>query len=79
MRSPGKDINIIVPTNCYGGTNDQARRVARCIANVQVVDLDVDGKNDMVQSIDRVLDTLASEDASYSFVLLRLRIPLVWI
>lgn len=62
-RHPGKDIKIIVPTNCYGGTNDQARRVARCIANVQVVDLDVDGKNDMVQSIDRVLDTLASEDA----------------
>ena len=66
-RHPGKDIKIIVPTNCYGGTNDQARRVARCIANVQVVDLDVDGKNDMVQSIDRVLDTLASEDARLKF------------
>ena len=24
----GKDIKIIVPPNCYGGTNDQARRVA---------------------------------------------------
>ena len=28
----GKDIKFIVPTNCYGGTNDQARRVAACIA-----------------------------------------------
>ena len=62
-RHPGKDIKIIVPTNCYGGTNDQARRVASCIENVEVVDLDVDGKNDMVQSIDRVLNTLANEDA----------------
>ena len=27
----GKAIKIIVPPNCYGGTNDQARRVAACI------------------------------------------------
>ena len=40
---PGKAIKIIVPPNCYGGTNDQARRVAACIANVEVVDLPVDG------------------------------------
>ncbi|MGK0252486.1 MAG: hypothetical protein ACI81G_001926, partial [Gammaproteobacteria bacterium] len=26
----GKEIKIIVPPNCYGGTNDQARRVAAC-------------------------------------------------
>ena len=59
----GKDIKIIVPTNCYGGTNDQARRVAACIDNVEVVDLAVDGENDMVQSIDAVLAKIANEDA----------------
>jgi cystathionine beta-lyase/cystathionine gamma-synthase len=59
----GKAIKIIVPTNCYGGTNDQARRVAACIDNVEVVDLAVDGDNDMVQSIDQVLERIAKEDA----------------
>ncbi len=59
----GKAIKIIVPTNCYGGTNDQARRVAACIDNVEVVDLAVDGDHDMVQSIDMVLDQIANEDA----------------
>lgn len=59
----GKAIKIIVPPNCYGGTNDQARRVAACIDNVEVVDLPVDGDNDMVQSIDIVLDKIANEDA----------------
>ncbi|WP_317172351.1 putative PEP-binding protein, partial [Salinimicrobium oceani] len=33
----GKAIKIIVPPNCYGGTNDQARRVAAALDNVQVV------------------------------------------
>ncbi len=59
----GKAIKFIVPPNCYGGTNDQARRVAACIDNVEVVDLPVDGDNDMVQSIDRVLNKIANEDA----------------
>ncbi|MDB4052122.1 cystathionine beta-synthase [Flavobacteriales bacterium] len=59
---PGKAIKFIVPTNCYGGTNDQARRVAACIDNVEVVDLAVDGDNDMVQSIEAVLAKLATED-----------------
>lgn len=59
----GKDIKIIVPPNCYGGTNDQARRVAACIDNVEVLDLPVDGDNDMVQSIDIVLDKVAKENA----------------
>jgi len=59
---PGKTINIIVPPNCYGGTNDQARRVAACLENVAVVDLPVDGGNDMVQSIDIVLAKIAKED-----------------
>ena len=59
----GKAIKIIVPPNCYGGTNDQARRVAACIDNVEVVDLPVDGGQDMVQSIDVVLNKIAAEDA----------------
>ncbi len=59
----GKAIKIIVPTNCYGGTNDQARRVAACIDAVEVVDLAVDGDHDMVQSIDIVLAKMADEDA----------------
>ena len=59
----GKAIKIIVPPNCYGGTNDQARRIAACIDNVEVVDLPVDGDNDMVQSIDIVLTKIAQEDA----------------
>lgn len=59
----GKAIKIVVPPNCYGGTNDQARRVAACLDNVEVVDLPVDGDNDMVQSSDIVLAKIASEDA----------------
>tara|TARA_R110002072_G_scaffold291008_1_gene458938 strand:- start:64968 stop:66836 length:1869 start_codon:yes stop_codon:yes gene_type:complete len=59
----GKAIKIIVPPNCYGGTNDQARRVVACNENVEVIDLPVDGGNDMVQSIDLVLEKIASEDA----------------
>ncbi len=59
----GKSIKIIVPPNCYGGTNDQARRVAACLDNVEVVDLLVDGDNDMVQSIDTVLTKIAHQDA----------------
>lgn len=59
----GKDIKFVVPPNCYGGTNDQARRVAACLENVEIVDLLVDGDNDMVQSIDTVLDKVAKEDA----------------
>ncbi|WP_339753870.1 cystathionine beta-synthase [uncultured Winogradskyella sp.] len=59
----GKAIKFVVPTNCYGGTNDQARRVAACLDNVEVVDLAVDGDNDMVQSINTVLDNIARDDA----------------
>jgi cystathionine beta-lyase/cystathionine gamma-synthase len=60
---PGKDIKFIVPPNCYGGTNDQARRVAACLENVEIVDFPVDAGNDMVQSIDRILDEMAEQDA----------------
>ncbi len=60
---PEKAIKFIVPPNCYGGTNDQARRVADCLKNVEIVDLPVDGNNDMVQSIETVLTKIATEDA----------------
>lgn len=59
----GKAIKFIVPPNCYGGTNDQARRVAACIDAVQVVDLHVDGEFDMVESLDIVLNNIANQDA----------------
>jgi len=59
----GKSIRFIVPPNCYGGTNDQARRVAACIDNVEVIDLLVDSGNNMVNSINVVLDKIAKEDA----------------
>ncbi|MAP80476.1 MAG: cystathionine beta-synthase [Aequorivita sp.] len=60
---PGKAIKFIVPPNCYGGTNDQARRVAACLNHVEVVDLPVDGENDMVSSIDSILADIAEKDA----------------
>ncbi|WOI23440.1 PLP-dependent aminotransferase family protein [Nonlabens ulvanivorans] len=63
VNHPGKAIKFIVPPNCYGGTNDQARRVAACLNNVEVVDLPVDGDNDMVQSVDIVLNQIATQDA----------------
>ncbi|MDG2431592.1 cystathionine beta-synthase [Flavobacterium sp.] len=63
INHPNKAIKIIVPPNCYGGTNDQARRVAECLSNVEIIDLLVDGDNDMVQSIDTVLAQIALEDA----------------
>lgn len=59
----GKPIKFIVPTNCYGGTNDQARRVAACLEHVEIVDLLVDGDNDMVSSLEKVLTQIAAEDA----------------
>ena len=60
---PEKAIKFVVPPNCYGGTNDQARRVAACLDNVEIVDLPVDGDHDMVQSIDVVLAKIAAQDA----------------
>jgi cystathionine beta-lyase/cystathionine gamma-synthase len=62
-KHPGKAIKIIVPPNCYGGTNDQARRVAACLDNVDVMDLPVDGDHNMVESIDIVLAKIAELDA----------------
>lgn len=58
-----KAIKFLVPPNCYGGTNDQARRVAACNDNVEIVDLPVDREHDMVDSVNAVLDVVASQDA----------------
>ncbi len=60
---PGKQIKFIVPPNCYGGTNDQARRLAQSLEQVSIVDLPVDRDNDMVSSVEQVLSQLAQEDA----------------
>jgi cystathionine beta-lyase/cystathionine gamma-synthase len=60
---PGKAIKFVVPPNCYGGTNDQARRVAAANDQVEIVDLPVDGDNDMVRSVEKVLTQIADQDA----------------
>ena len=60
---PGKAIKFIVPPNCYGGTNDQARRVAACISDVEIVDLPVDGGKDMVDGVELILNEIAAKDA----------------
>ena len=62
-KHPGKAIKIIVPPNCYGGTNDQARRVASSVSGVEVLDLPVDDGSDMVQSVDAILQNIAAQDA----------------
>ncbi len=58
----GKSIQFIVPPNCYGGTNDQARRVAACIDNVEIVDLPVDSGKDMVSELERILEDSARQN-----------------
>ncbi|WP_424964003.1 cystathionine beta-synthase [Ekhidna sp.] len=62
-KHPDKNIKFIVPPNCYGGTNDQARRVAACLDHVEILDLPVDRENNMVDSTERVLEKVALEDA----------------
>lgn len=62
-KHPSKAIKIIVPPNCYGGTNDQARRIATAVSGVDILDLPVDDGNDMVKSVDVVLQKIAAEDA----------------
>ncbi|MFV0542192.1 MAG: hypothetical protein ACK5L8_00760 [Marinicella pacifica] len=59
---PGKPINIILPPNCYGGTNDQSRRVADLIPEAAIVDLPVDGGADLVNSLETALATVAEAD-----------------
>jgi cystathionine beta-lyase/cystathionine gamma-synthase len=62
IHHPGKAIKIILPPNCYGGTNDQSRRIADLIANVEIVDMLVDGGQDLVSSLDAALKTVAQAD-----------------
>ncbi len=59
---PDKPVNLIIPPNCYGGTNDQARRIADVLSNVNIVDLHVDGGQDLVSSLDVALDEAAKSD-----------------
>lgn len=59
----GKDIKFIIPPNCYGGTNDQARRVAACLDHVEILDLPVDRDSNMVESTERVLAQVAEAGA----------------
>lgn len=61
--NPDKPIRIIVPSNCYGGTNDQARRVAACNPQIEVLDWAVDAGADMVDSLDTILDQVAQQNA----------------
>lgn len=58
-----KEIKFIVPPNCYGGTNDQARRVAANLSHVEILDLPVDGGNDMVSGVEKILDEVAKINA----------------
>ena len=60
---PGKQVRIIIPPNCYGGTNDQARRVAATLDHVAVLDLPVDGGENMVDGLEKVLAEVAATDA----------------
>lgn len=59
---PGKQVKLIIPPNCYGGTNDQARRIASLLSCVDIVDLLVDNGQDLVSSLDLVLDDAAKSD-----------------
>lgn len=61
---PGKSIKIVLPPNCYGGTNDQARRIADLIPNVEIVDLLVDGGKELVSSLEEALNEVANSDST---------------
>ncbi len=63
VHHPGKPINLIIPPNCYGGTNDQARRIAALVPDVDIVDLYVDNGQNLVSSLDRVLNEAADSNA----------------
>lgn len=60
---PGKPIKLVIPPNCYGGTNDQARRIADLIANVEIVDLYVDSGQNLVSSLEVALKEAADSDS----------------
>ncbi len=56
---PDKPIKLIIPPNCYGGTNDQARRIADLTPAVEIVDLYVDSGQNLVSSLDVALNEAA--------------------
>ena len=60
---PGKNIQFLIPPNCYGGTNDQARRMAFMTEDVQIIDLPVDGGQLMTESLEKRLAEAAVADA----------------
>lgn len=60
---PDGKVVIMLPPNCYGGTNDQARRVAEINPSVEIMDLPVDGDQDMVRSLDEALNAVAAMDS----------------
>ena len=60
---PSKKIKFVIPPNCYGGTNDQARRIAAIDPNIDILDIPVDGDRDMVSSLDAALEQVAAEDS----------------
>ena len=59
---PKKSIKLIIPPNCYGGTNDQARRISVLVDSVEIVDLYVDSGHDLVSSLSVALDDAAQSD-----------------
>lgn len=59
---PNKPIKLIIPPNCYGGTNDQARRIAALTPSLEIVDLYVDGGQNLVSSLDVALNEAAFSD-----------------
>ena len=66
---PGKPIHFLIPPNCYGGTNDQARRVAALCEDVSIVDLPVDSGHTMTDSLEKRLGEAARANAvSYILV-----------
>jgi cystathionine beta-lyase/cystathionine gamma-synthase len=62
VNHPGKPLKIILPPNCYGGTNDQARRVAELVPSAGIVDLLVDGGQELVASLETALQQVAELD-----------------
>jgi hypothetical protein len=67
---PGKErSNLVVPPNCYGGTTTRPGKLLvqiKCGSS----DLPVDGDNDMVKSIDKVLIFKSLYDGAVLLILL---------
>lgn len=59
----GKKIKFVIPPNCYGGTNDQARRIAALDPDIDILDMRVDGGQNLNDSLDAALDELAKQDS----------------